>query len=204
MALAKRLKLLMSNYATEEAVRQGFELYQGRSRTRAEYGKAAPPITARSEQTSTMTEISRPELDAKLDAMNARVEARLAAFENTVRDAMAGVRQDSAEVRGELKAIHVELAHTKNLKSNVWAAAGVIASIFIGSAVAIYFGIASNNQMLVSNAIAGFGAGKDIATAQAEIEHLNRQALELLNEIKTMQKPQPSTPPAPPQSGIAE
>lgn len=196
--------LPMSNYATAEAVKQAFDQYQSGNRPRAQYGKTAPPITAKPEQNSTMNEISRPELDAKLDAMNARVEARLATFENTVREAMASVRQDSAEVRGELKAIHVELAHTRNLKSNVWAAAGVIASIFIGSAVAIYFGIASNNQMLVSNAIAGFGAGKDIATAQAEIEHLNRQALALLAEIKAMQKPQPSTPPAPPQPGIDE
>lgn len=144
-----------------------------------------------------MNEITRDELDAKLDATNARVEARLAGFESTVRDTMAAVRQDSAEMRGELKAIHGDLAHLKNLKANIWGAAGAVLLAFLASALTIYFGISSNNQMLVSNAIAGFGAGKDVSAAQAEIKQLNREALELLQQIKAQQAAKPAEPAAP-------
>lgn len=151
-----------------------------------------------------MNDINREELDAKLDATNARMEARLAGFESTVREAMAAVRQDSAEIRGEIKAIHADLAQLKNLKANIWGAAGAVLLAFLASALTIYFGIASNNQMLVSNAIAGFGAGKDVSAAQAEIKQLNRDALEVLQQIKAQQEakhfePSPqASPPAGP------
>lgn len=149
--------------------------------------------------TEPMNDITRDELDAKLDATNARVEARLAGFESTVRDTMAAVRHDSAEMRGELKAIHGDLAHLKNLKANIWGAAGAVLLAFLASALTIYFGISSNNQMLVSNAIAGFGAGKDVSAAQAEIKQLNREALELLQQIKAQQAASPAVrPPSPP------
>ncbi|MBH3353606.1 hypothetical protein [Stutzerimonas stutzeri] len=155
---------------------------------------------AKPKHTESMNDITRNELDAKLDATNARVEARLAAFESTVREAMAAARQDSADMKGELKVIHNDLAGLKNLKANIWGAAGAVLLAFLASALTIYFGIASNNQMLVSNAIAGFGAGKDVSAAQAEIKQLNREAIELLQQIKTQQAAQPiETAPAAPQ-----
>lgn len=103
-----------------------------------------------------MSELSREELDAKLDATNARVDARLAAFENTVRETLAAIRQDSSEMRGELKAIHVDLSYLKNIKGSIWGAAGATVIGVGGILVAMLsFGVASydtarENTVLVS------------------------------------------------------
>ncbi|WP_430293013.1 hypothetical protein [Pseudomonas sp. B1-22] len=148
-----------------------------------------------------MTEITREELNAKLEATTAKVDARLASIENTVRETLAAIRQDSADVRremgelrgemgqlrgdigqqignfrgdlgsvsGDLKAVNQELAGLKNLKGNIWGGVLAVVLAVVGAGFTIYFGIKSDNQMLVSNAISSFGAGRDVATVQAGI-----------------------------------
>lgn len=116
-----------------------------------------------------MNEITREELDAKLEATNARVDARLAQFESTVREALAAIRQDSAELRGELKAIHVDLSYLKNLKANIWGAA-VVAIGLVGAMQA--YGVAS------------FDSGRETTRLVQEVK---QQAIETRQVLERIQ-----------------
>lgn len=131
--------------------------------------------------TAPMNDITREELDAKIEATNARVEARLAGFEATVRETLAAVRQDSAESRGELKAIHVELSYLKNLKANIWGAA-VVTITLVGAILA--YGVSS------------FDSGRDTAQVVQEAKQQTADTQKLLEQIQAQQKIL-STPPAP-------
>ncbi|WP_085747327.1 hypothetical protein [Pseudomonas sp. R45(2017)] len=131
--------------------------------------------------TASMNDITREELDAKIEATNARVEARLAGFEATVRETLAAVRQDSAESRGELKAIHVELSYLKNLKANIWGAA-VVTITLVGAILA--YGVSS------------FDSGRDTAQVVQEAKQQTAATQKLLEQIQAQQKAL-STPPSP-------
>lgn len=141
--------------------------------------------------TKVMNDITREEMDAKLEATNARVDARLAGFESTVRETLAAVRQDSAETRGELKAIHVELTYLKNLKANIWGAAVVTIGL-VGAMLA--YGVAS------------FDSGRDTAQLVQEVKQQSADARKLLEDIQAQQRataspvnPVPTLQPSSPQ-----
>lgn len=61
-----------------------------------------------------MTSPSREELDAKFERTEARVDARLAGFEQRVAEQLGAMAADLREVR-------VEVAHLKGVKTQVWA-----------------------------------------------------------------------------------
>lgn len=150
-------------------------------------------------------QISRPELDAKLDATNARIDARLASFEGTVREAMAANRQDYAEMRGELKAIHVDLSYLKNIKSSIWGAAGATI-LGVGGLVAamLSFGIANYDTARENTNLAAESKAQIIESHQkvdraisamnAQLAETRRQSDEtarLLEQIKAQQDTAP-------------
>ena len=127
-----------------------------------------------------MSEISREELDAKLEATNAKVDARLASFENTVRETLAAIRQDSSEVRGEMKAIHVELGYLRNIKGSIWGAAGATV-IGIGSVVAamLSFGVASYDTARENTVLVGESKAQILESQKKVSDALNAMAAQL-------------------------
>lgn len=129
------------------------------------------------DDTGGMNDITREELDAKLDATNARLEARLSAFEGVIRDTLASVRQDSAEARGELRVIHSELGGLKNIKGMIWGAAG-----------ATIIGVGGILAAMLSFGVANYDSGRE--TSQL-VEAAKQQTLEtkkLLEQMQTQQK----------------
>lgn len=126
------------------------------------------------EHTAPMTDISREELDAKLEATNARVDARLASFESTVRETLSAIRQDSADMRGELKAIHVELGHLRNIKGSIWGAAGatIVAVIGITGAMLAY-------------GVASFDSGRETSALIQEAKQQTSETRQLLEQIRS-------------------
>ncbi|ANI14452.1 hypothetical protein A9C11_10860 [Pseudomonas citronellolis] len=136
-----------------------------------------------------MTDISREELDAKLEATNARVDARLASFESTVRETLSAIRQDSADMRGELKAIHVELSYLKNLKSSIWSAAGfTIASVIAGVGVIIG---------TLAYGVSTFDSGRETSALIQEAKQQTNETRQLLEQIRAERLAPPAgQPPA--------
>lgn len=155
---------------------------------------------------SMSNDITRAELDAKLDATNARIDARLASFEGTVREAMAANRQDYAEMRGELKAIHVDLSYLKNIKSSIWGAAGATV-LGVGGLVAamLSFGIANYDTARENTNLAAESKAQIIESHQkvdsaitamnaqlAETRRQSEETAKLLEQMKAQQDAAPS------------
>jgi hypothetical protein len=103
---------------------------------------------------------AREEIDAKLQLIETRMDARVASIERAVADSIAA----AVETRNDIK----------NLK---WT--------MIVTAIATVLGIAAFNATVLSNMVASFESGKNTATAQAE---LKKQAEDAIAKIKTMQQ----------------
>lgn len=164
-----------------------------------------------SESTTSEIDMDREELRAHLENQDLKVDARLKSFEQTVKDAMAEIRLDSANVRGEIKAMHVELGHLKNIKGSIWGAAGAtiigvggILTAMLSYGVANY-DTARENTDLVAQAKAQVVASqnkvdKTLEAMNKQLEEAKKQSAEsqkLLEEIRAHQAaPQPRTPPS--------
>ncbi|AGZ34677.1 MAG: hypothetical protein ACOKSU_26210 [Pseudomonas sp.] len=147
--------------------------------------------------TEPMTDLNRDELKAHLENQNLKVDLRLQSFEQTVKDAMGEIRLEMSGMRGDLKAVETDLGHLKDLKSSMRNTTLAIVGAIVASTLTIFFGIQSSNSSLVSSTIAGFGVGKDIASAQATMAQQTKDTQALLQQIQEQQKLQQlKTPPA--------
>ncbi|MFV1944219.1 hypothetical protein VPH49_25880 [Pseudomonas luteola] len=136
-----------------------------------------------------MNDITREELDAKLATVEARVDARLASFESTIRETMGAIRQDSAEIRGEIKALHSELGNLKNIKQSIWGAAGSTFIAVVGVVGA-----------MLAYGVSSYDSGRDTSELIAEAKQQTKEAQALLKEIQAHQKHSNSPPPTDSQS----
>lgn len=136
----------------------------------------------RNAHTQRMSEINREEIDAKLEATQAKVDARLAGFEGTVRETLAAVRQDSAEMRGELKLIHAQLGDLQNIKRSIW-----------GAAAATIIGVAGIIATMLSFGIASFDTGRETSQLVESAKQQTEATQKLLEQMQqSQQKPPPS------------
>lgn len=109
--------------------------------------------------------VTRPELDAKLETIEARMDGRVARIEDSIQ-----------RIAADVATMH---ADSKSLRTTILITA-------VTSVIAIVFGIAAFNATLLSNMIASFESGKDTAAAitqsseqlkqtQAELEKLRQE-----------------------------
>lgn len=122
-------------------------------------------------------DMDREELKAHLEAQDARIDVRLKSFEQTVKDAMAQIRLDSAEAKGEMKAMHVELGHMKNIKGAVWGAAG-----------ATIIGVGSILAAMLSFGVASFDTGRETSQLVESAKQQTQATQRLLEQIQQQQK----------------
>lgn len=155
----------------------------------AAFTDAATPLIGHDDDVDEVEiDMEREELKVHLENQERKVDARLMSFEQTVKDAMGEIRLEMSHLGGDLKAVERDLGHLKDLKSSMRNTSLAIVSAIIGSAIAIYFGIQSSNTSLVSSTIAGFGVGKDVASAQAAMTQQARDTQEILRQIQEQQK----------------
>lgn len=104
---------------------------------------------------ASMSEITREEIAARLEAVEARMDARLARIEGLVSDIAKG----QVEVSASNKA-------TRNT--------------IIGTGIAVVLGIAAFNATVLSNMVASFESGKNTASSQAAAEKAISEATKAL------------------------
>ncbi|WP_241123456.1 hypothetical protein [Achromobacter xylosoxidans] len=139
-----------------------------------------------------MTSPSREELDAKFERTEARVDARLAGFEQRVAEQLGTMAADLREIR-------VEVAHLKGVKTQVWAAAGTAIAVTVGSiwaAWALGFGAfesGRNTANLVRDAQEKIEkASNEMAKQQDEMARQQEETRKILQEaIKAINNAQP-------------
>lgn len=114
--------------------------------------------------TERMTDITRPELDAKLEAVEARMDARVSAIGGKIDAFLAA--QVERDKTTSLHFGHIE-RDISELKTSVGSMKTTIIVTAVSTVLAIVIGIAGFNAMLTSNMITSFQLGKSETSTQA-------------------------------------
>lgn len=124
-----------------------------------------------SDDTAKMNDINREELDAKLSAVEARMDRRIADFQGDMRQAVSDFR--------------LEIQPIKGMKANIWSATAVM----IGTIVAV-----------VGLSFTAFDSGRETSALVQEAKQQAVETRQLLEQIQAQQKnlvvPAPAAPPS--------
>lgn len=117
--------------------------------------------------------VPRPELDAKLEVLAARMDGRVAELTGKIDGYMA--RMEERDKRNDERAVNfasslgdvkTELHETRNeIKSALGSMKSTVITTGIGSVLAIVLGVAAFNATVLSNMIASFESGKSTSAA---------------------------------------
>lgn len=128
-------------------------------------------ITPKPSDTEAMSDINREELDAKLSAVEARMDRRIADFQSDMRQAVSDFR--------------LEIQPIKGMKANIWSATAVM----VGTIVAV-----------VGLSFTAFDSGRETSELVQEAKQQATETRKLLEQIQAQQKsmvtPQASAPPS--------
>lgn len=122
--------------------------------------------------TKTMNDINREELDAKLSAVEARMDRRIADFQGDMRQAVSDFR--------------LEIQPIKGMKANIWSATAVMVATIVA---------------VVSLSFTAFDSGRETSALVQEAKQQSVETRKLLEQIQAQQKtvstpaPVPATPP---------
>lgn len=126
--------------------------------------------------------VARPELDAKLETIETKMDSRLARIE----DRFNSIDKRFESMDGQFKEIRSALEAQKN---TAWKAAGATILATLGAALTILFGIAAFNATLLSNMTSSFDSGRDTAKmtseAQSEISASVAEVKQMIQELKS-------------------
>ena len=121
-----------------------------------------------------MADITREEIEAKVAASEARADTQYAIFIGKLDQMNAKIDIRFAQMEEFFRTTNQAILSLK------------ITTIVTGisNTIAIILGVASFNATLQSNMIAAYGAGKDLATAQAEIKRQVEETAVLLRQLQ--------------------
>lgn len=109
--------------------------------------------------TASMNDINREELDAKLSAVEARMDRRIADFQGDIRQAVSDFR--------------LEIQPIKGMKANIWSATAVM----VGTIVAV-----------VGLSFTAFDSGRETSELVQEAKQQSVETRKLLEQIQAQQK----------------
>lgn len=139
--------------------------------------------------TGRMSEMSRDEIQARLDASEAKVDARLASFDATMRQGLSDIRLEMAGMRGDIQVVQTELAPLKGLRSTI-----------VTTALASVIAIAGLVSGIMAYGISSFDSGRETSALIAEAKQQAEANRQLLREIQAQQRisspPPTASPPA--------
>ena len=134
-----------------------------------------------------MNTVSKDLLDARLETIEVRMDARMARIEELIGDTRKGIELMRQESRADNKSTRTTMIVTG-----------------ISSVLAIVLGVGAFNATVLSNMVASFESGKNPASMLANSEKAIKEATQALvaaqaqaNQaaIRTQQKPEPTAKP---------
>ena len=128
-----------------------------------------------------MTDISREELDAKLERTEARMDARVADVVGRI-DTLI-VAQQGRDRLTEHKFEQLREAQKETLTGIKSLKTTVIVTM-IGGALTVIFGVAAFNATLVSNMVSSFESGKNTMQSLNQVSNQLNDAAKRMNEIE--------------------
>lgn len=174
MSHIKQTDGLHDTTPSAEAIKQRFSKFTNANLDNKKSAAAAPDPS----YNPAMETVSRPELDAKLEAMEARADARLSRFEERINLAINAMTSEGREFKEEIKTLRQDIdARHSNMRSTL-----IITAVTV--VLTIVLGIGAFNATLLSNMVASFESGKSTATALTTTTEQLKQTQEQLKEIQ--------------------
>ena len=124
-----------------------------------------------------MDALTREEVDARLEAIEARMDGRVADIQAAVRVIEERSRNADARMDRMEATIQATNAAVASLRTTIIITA-------ITAVLATVFGIAAFNATVLSSMVASFESGKNTAAAQAETNKQSEKAAELLRQVQ--------------------
>ncbi|KDR34743.1 hypothetical protein BG57_04000 [Caballeronia grimmiae] len=148
------------------------------------FGGDGPTFSTRDNIDAPMSTPTREEIDAKLEAIEARMDGRLASIDGKIDSFLA--RMEEREKAGEVRAesLKESLQRTNDAVSRVENSSSSLKYWLIGTAIATVVALASLNATILSNMVASFESGKNTSSAQAQVAQQIKETQELLEQAK--------------------
>lgn len=140
----------------------------------------------------TMSTPTREEIDAKLETIEVRMDARVAAIQSSI-DGFAGVMNE------RFKSIDERMGRFEGVMKDTQASIGNLKTTMVVTAIsavlAIVLGVAAFNATVLSNMVASFESGKNTTAAQGEVKRQSEETARLLRELDARMSQLRSVPP---------
>lgn len=128
-----------------------------------------------------MEPVSRPEIDAKLEAIEARMDARVASIEGKIDTMLAKMAGRDTLFDQKFAGVEESLKDTREAVGNLKTTTIVTA---VGAVLTIVLGVAAFNATVLSNMVASFESGKNTSAAQAEVQQQVKETRQLLDDLR--------------------
>lgn len=128
-----------------------------------------------------MTDLTRQELDAKLETIEARMDGRVAAIQASI-DGFMG-RMEERSLRTDDRFARIEESQ-RDTQASLGGLKTTIIVTALSTVLAIVFGVAAFNATVLSNMLASFESGKNTSAAQAEVKRQTEETAALLKQIQ--------------------
>lgn len=140
-----------------------------------------------------MSDITREEVEAKLDANESRIAIQIALLNAKLDALIANNNLRFAHLEQALRAMGNEII---GIRSSISGLRTTILVTAISSVIAIVFGVAGFNAVLLSNMVATFESGKNTAEMASEVRRQVEATAELLRQAQSERetKPVPQPP----------
>lgn len=128
-----------------------------------------------------MSEVTRPEFDAKLETIEARMDGRVAAIQASLDGYASRMEERALRTDDRFQRIEKSLQGTQSAITNLKSTTIVTA---IGAVLTIVLGVAAFNATVLSNMVASFESGKNTSAAQAEVKRQSEETAGLLKQMQ--------------------
>lgn len=128
-----------------------------------------------------MTDLTRQEVDAKLETIEARMDGRVAAIQASI-DGFMG-RMEERSLRTDDRFARIEESQ-RDTQASLGSLKTTIITTAVATVIAIVLGVAAFNATVLSNMLASFESGKNTAASQAEVKKQAEETAALLKQVQ--------------------
>ena len=127
----------------------------------------------------------RDYVDAKLEAVESRMDGRVARIESALAASAALMEERSRHSDARMERIETALSEIRaETRSAIEGLKTTVIVTAFSAVVAIVLGVAAFNATVLSNMVAAFEAGKNTSAAQAEVKRQTDQTAALLKKMQ--------------------
>jgi hypothetical protein len=143
-----------------------------------------------------MTAPTREEIDAKLQTIEARMDARVASIQASIDGFMGRMEERALRTDDRFDRIDQRMGGIENTVQETQASIGNLKTTMIVTALstvlAIVLGVAAFNATVLSNMLASFESGKNTATSQADVKRQSEETAALLKQMQAQLSASPA------------